>query len=180
MLAREQKQALIDQHGTHPTDTGSPEVQIALLSERIGQLTEHFKRTRKIMVHAAVFSCWSASGVVCWTTSRLTIPTATKAWCRGSASAINCAPSIFWRGFVDLPKSTGIVVPPADGRSAFPEGKRMPVCLRPSLNFADLMIAENDRQRAWLIQSVLPTRTALDRAPARRKRNHEATSDEVA
>ena len=43
MLAREQKKALIDQHGTHPTDTGSPEVQIALLSERIGQLTEHFK-----------------------------------------------------------------------------------------------------------------------------------------
>ena len=43
MLARAQKQALIDQHRTHPTDTGSPEVQIALLSERIGQLTEHFK-----------------------------------------------------------------------------------------------------------------------------------------
>jgi small subunit ribosomal protein S15 len=43
VLAREQKKALIDQHGTHPTDTGSPEVQIALLSERIGQLTEHFK-----------------------------------------------------------------------------------------------------------------------------------------
>lgn len=47
MLAREQKKALIDQHGTHPTDTGSPEVQIALLSERIGQLTEHFKTHQK-------------------------------------------------------------------------------------------------------------------------------------
>ena len=43
MLARAQKQALIDLHRTHPTDTGSPEVQIALLSERIGQLQEHFK-----------------------------------------------------------------------------------------------------------------------------------------
>jgi small subunit ribosomal protein S15 len=43
VLAREQKKSLIDQYGTHPTDTGSPEVQIALLSERIGQLTEHFK-----------------------------------------------------------------------------------------------------------------------------------------
>ena len=43
MLAREQKKSLIDRYGTHPTDTGSPEVQIALLSERIGQLTEHFK-----------------------------------------------------------------------------------------------------------------------------------------
>ena len=43
MLAREQKQAVIDQYRTHATDTGSPEVQIALLSERIGELTEHFK-----------------------------------------------------------------------------------------------------------------------------------------
>ena len=47
MLAREQKKALIDQYGTHATDTGSPEVQIALLSERIGHLTEHFKTHQK-------------------------------------------------------------------------------------------------------------------------------------
>ena len=47
MLARAQKQSLIDQYRTHPTDTGSPEVQIALLSERIGQLTEHFKAHQK-------------------------------------------------------------------------------------------------------------------------------------
>ena len=43
MLAREQKKSVIDRYGTHPNDTGSPEVQIALLSERIGHLTEHFK-----------------------------------------------------------------------------------------------------------------------------------------
>ena len=47
MLAREHKRTLIDQYGTHATDTGSPEVQIALLSERIGQLTEHFKTHKK-------------------------------------------------------------------------------------------------------------------------------------
>jgi small subunit ribosomal protein S15 len=47
VLAREQKKSLIDQYGTHPTDTGSPEVQIALLSERIGQLTDHFKTHQK-------------------------------------------------------------------------------------------------------------------------------------
>ncbi len=47
MLAREQKKSLIDQYGTHQSDTGSPEVQIALLSERIGQLTEHFKTHKK-------------------------------------------------------------------------------------------------------------------------------------
>ena len=47
MLAREQKKSLIDQYGTHASDTGSPEVQIALLSERIGQLTEHLKTHQK-------------------------------------------------------------------------------------------------------------------------------------
>jgi small subunit ribosomal protein S15 len=34
---------LVDTYRTHDTDTGSPEVQIALLSERINYLTEHFK-----------------------------------------------------------------------------------------------------------------------------------------
>ena len=47
MLAREQKQTIIDQYRTHASDTGSPEVQIAILSERIGQLTEHFKTHKK-------------------------------------------------------------------------------------------------------------------------------------
>ena len=47
MLAREQKQTVITTYRTHDTDTGSPEVQIALLSERIGQLTEHFKTHKK-------------------------------------------------------------------------------------------------------------------------------------
>ena len=43
MLAREKKSALIDQYRTHATDTGSPEVQIAILTERITNLTDHFK-----------------------------------------------------------------------------------------------------------------------------------------
>ena len=47
MLAREQKKTLIDNYRTHATDTGSPEVQIAILSERIGQLTDHFKSHKK-------------------------------------------------------------------------------------------------------------------------------------
>ena len=47
MLAREQKQSIIDTYRTHNSDTGSPEVQIAILSERIGQLTEHFKTHKK-------------------------------------------------------------------------------------------------------------------------------------
>jgi len=47
VLARERKQNVITQYRTHGSDTGSPEVQIALLSERIGQLTEHFKINKK-------------------------------------------------------------------------------------------------------------------------------------
>lgn len=47
MLAKEQKESVIDRFRTHATDTGSPEVQIALLSERIGELTEHFKTHKK-------------------------------------------------------------------------------------------------------------------------------------
>lgn len=42
-LATERKQQIITGYRTHKTDTGSPEVQIALLSDRIAQLTEHFK-----------------------------------------------------------------------------------------------------------------------------------------
>ena len=43
MLRKEQKTAIIDANRTHPTDTGSPEVQIAILTERINQLTEHMR-----------------------------------------------------------------------------------------------------------------------------------------
>jgi small subunit ribosomal protein S15 len=47
VLASEQKSNIIEQYKTHASDTGSPEVQIALLSERIGQLTEHFRTHKK-------------------------------------------------------------------------------------------------------------------------------------
>lgn len=42
-LAKEAKAELITQYKTHGTDTGSPEVQIALLTQRINELTAHFK-----------------------------------------------------------------------------------------------------------------------------------------
>ena len=45
--SREKKQELIEQHRLHETDTGSPEVQISLLSERINHLTEHLKMHKK-------------------------------------------------------------------------------------------------------------------------------------
>ena len=42
-MQTEEKAAVIEQYQTHEKDTGSPEVQVALLSERINNLTEHFK-----------------------------------------------------------------------------------------------------------------------------------------
>ena len=46
-VSAERKTALIEQYRQHGNDTGSPEVQIALLTERIGHLTEHFKTHMK-------------------------------------------------------------------------------------------------------------------------------------
>ena len=43
VLHRDQKTELIGSYQVHKSDTGSPEVQVALLSERISYLTEHFK-----------------------------------------------------------------------------------------------------------------------------------------
>ena len=42
-LTKDRKTGIIGDYKTHDSDTGSPEVQVALLSERINYLTEHFK-----------------------------------------------------------------------------------------------------------------------------------------
>ena len=47
MLSKEQKTSIITSNATHENDTGSPEVQIAILTERINQLTEHLKVHQK-------------------------------------------------------------------------------------------------------------------------------------
>ncbi len=46
-LEQDRKKAIIEQYRTHEGDTGSPEVQIALLTERINYLTEHLKIHKK-------------------------------------------------------------------------------------------------------------------------------------
>ena len=46
-LSKDRKTELIGSYKTHDSDTGSPEVQVAILSERIGYLTEHFKSHAK-------------------------------------------------------------------------------------------------------------------------------------
>ncbi|MBQ8401643.1 MAG: 30S ribosomal protein S15 [Clostridia bacterium] len=47
MITNEQKQAIIEEYKVHEGDTGSPEVQIAILSFRINALTEHLKSNKK-------------------------------------------------------------------------------------------------------------------------------------
>src|SRR3546814_5597682 len=46
-ITAERKTALVEEYGTHEGDTGSPEVQVAILSERISNLTEHLKTHNK-------------------------------------------------------------------------------------------------------------------------------------
>ena len=47
MLLKEEKNVIIGNHARHEGDTGSPEVQIALLTKRINDLTEHLKTHKK-------------------------------------------------------------------------------------------------------------------------------------
>ena len=47
MLLKEEKTAIMKEYATHEGDTGSPEVQIAVLSRRINELTEHLKIHKK-------------------------------------------------------------------------------------------------------------------------------------
>lgn len=47
VLTPERKKEIIETYKVHPSDTGSPEVQIALLSERINYLTDHFRTHHK-------------------------------------------------------------------------------------------------------------------------------------
>lgn len=49
-LTKEQKTTLIGNYKIHPGDTGSPDVQVALLTERINSLAPHFKEHKKITI----------------------------------------------------------------------------------------------------------------------------------
>lgn len=47
MISKEKKTAIIEQYGRKAGDTGSPEIQIAILTARINELTEHLKKNPK-------------------------------------------------------------------------------------------------------------------------------------
>jgi len=46
-LGKEEKQKIIEEYGINENDTGSPQVQVAMLTERINQLTDHLKLHKK-------------------------------------------------------------------------------------------------------------------------------------
>jgi len=82
----ETKKKIIAEYATAEGDTGSPEVQVALLSFRISHLTEHLKQQEATTTTAVVASCCSsASAVACSTTCRR--PTSSATARSSSASA---------------------------------------------------------------------------------------------
>jgi ribosomal protein S15 len=81
-LTVEQKQEIVTRHGKDGGDTGSTEVQVALLTARINHLTEHLREHKKD--HR---SCWSASAGACSSTSRRRTWTGTARSFRNSACA---------------------------------------------------------------------------------------------
>jgi small subunit ribosomal protein S15 len=61
-LTKDRKTALIGSYSTHDGDTGSPEVQVAILNERINYLTEHFKTHRKIITRRGLLMLSANAG----------------------------------------------------------------------------------------------------------------------
>ena len=58
MISKERKEQIIADYGRTEGDTGSPEVQIAILTARINDLTEHLKRIRRIIIQEEDFLRW--------------------------------------------------------------------------------------------------------------------------
>ena len=68
-LTTEQKKEILGTYGLHETDTGSPEAQVAMLTKRISDLTEHLKMHKHDHHRVAACCCWSAVVAGCSSTS---------------------------------------------------------------------------------------------------------------
>lgn len=69
-LTTEEKKQVLSEYGLHETDTGSPEAQVAMLTKRIVDLTEHLKMHKHDHHSRRGSCCWSDAVVVCSSTSR--------------------------------------------------------------------------------------------------------------
>ena len=67
-LTADRKQEIVAKFGENAQDTGSTRVQVALLTARINDLTEHLREHKKDQPAVAACSCSSASAVACSTT----------------------------------------------------------------------------------------------------------------
>ena len=67
-MNKEIKTQIIEQYRINEKDTGSPEVQIALLTYRINNLTEHLKENKRTIIQEEVFYKWLDEEEVFWTT----------------------------------------------------------------------------------------------------------------
>ena len=70
MISKEKKAAIMAEYGRTPNDTGSPEVQIAILTARIQELTEHLKTHHKDHHSRRGLLKWLVRDVVCLRTFR--------------------------------------------------------------------------------------------------------------
>ncbi len=67
-LNAEQKKTVVDAYATAPGDTGSPEVQVALLTSRINELTAHLPTISTITTPVVGWCVWSTPAASCWIT----------------------------------------------------------------------------------------------------------------
>ena len=76
-ITKVQKSDIVKKYGKTEQDTGTPEVQIALLTARINDLAPHFEKFTRTTIHVWVFSKWSGDVDVSWTISKRRISNAT-------------------------------------------------------------------------------------------------------
>lgn len=65
MILKEEKNKIITEYATHEGDTGSPEVQIAVLTNRINSLTKHMQQNPRTSIPTVVCSRWSVTAETC-------------------------------------------------------------------------------------------------------------------
>ena len=90
-LTKDDKTEIIGQYARSAGDTGSAEVQVAVLTKRIADLTEHLKLHTRIMRRGGACSRWSADDAGSWNTSSVRTSSAIARSSRSSVSAANTA-----------------------------------------------------------------------------------------